>query len=202
LISDEDAELAERVEALPCRLAALGIKVSTGRVVDFRAREHLRREPGADTVPLLYPAHLRGGGVRWPIDAFKKHNALARNEKTESLLIPEGRYVLTKRFSAKEERRRLVASLYDAPGPVGVENHLNYFHEDGHGLPASLAAGLATFLNSTAVDDYFRQFSGHTQVNATDLRNLHYPTREALEALGQLTLIGQDAIDVAVLRLL
>jgi len=201
-ISAEDAALAERVQALPCRLVDLGIKVSTGRVVDFRAREYLRKEAGADTVPLIYPAHLRDGGVRWPIDGFKKHNALARRERTEDLLIPAGRYVLTKRFSAKEERRRLVASLYDAEGAVGIENHLNYFHDGGRGLPADLAAGLATFLNSTAVDDYFRQFSGHTQVNATDLRNLHYPSREQLEQLGRASSTGQVAIDEAVKALL
>jgi adenine-specific DNA-methyltransferase len=48
-----------------------------------------------------------------------------------------------------------------------------------------LAKGLCRFLNSEAVDTYFRTFSGHTQVNATDLRNLHYPTRKQLEALAK-----------------
>ncbi|MCC7105456.1 MAG: hypothetical protein IT307_09965, partial [Chloroflexi bacterium] len=33
-------------------------------------------------------------------------------------------------------------------------------------------------------DAFFRQFNGHTQVNATDLRSLRYPTREQLEQLG------------------
>jgi adenine-specific DNA-methyltransferase len=49
----------------------------------------------------------------------------------------------------------------------------------------NLAKGLAAFLNSTLVDIYFRQFNGHTQVNATDLRNLRYPTRTELESLGR-----------------
>ena len=48
-----------------------------------------------------------------------------------------------------------------------------------------LARGLAMFLNSTLIDQYFRQFNGHTQVNATDLRNIHYPTREQLSHLGR-----------------
>jgi adenine-specific DNA-methyltransferase len=34
------------------------------------------------------------------------------------------------------------------------------------------------------VDQYFRRFSGHTQVNATDLRKLAYPDRETLKAMG------------------
>jgi adenine-specific DNA-methyltransferase len=30
------------------------------------------------------------------------------------------------------------------------------------------------------VDQYIRRFSGHTQVNATDLRTLSYPDRKTL----------------------
>ena len=48
-----------------------------------------------------------------------------------------------------------------------------------------LFRSLAAFLNSTLVDAYFRQFNGHTQVNATDLRSLNYPTRVDFEALGR-----------------
>src|SRR6185295_995357 len=102
---------------------------------------------------------------------------------------PNEYYVLLKRFSSKEERRRVVAAVYDPtdiPGPiVGFENHLNYFHHHGRGIDVTLARGLAAFLNSTLVDDYFRQFSGHTQVNATDLRMMRYPTRVQLLALGR-----------------
>ena len=60
---------------------------------------------------------------------------------------------------------------------LGFENHLNVFHEDKRGLPENLAHGLAAFLNTTAVDDHFRRFNGHTQVNATDLRLMKYPSR-------------------------
>lgn len=197
-ISAEDAALAERVQALPCTLANLGLTVSTGRIVDFRARDVLRKDPGEGTAPLLYPAHLRDGGVRWPIPDFKKSNAIAVTPRIERELVPPGRYLLAKRFSSKEEKRRLVVSVYDAEVAAAFDNKLNFFHRDGAGLPEEIALGLAVFLNSTAVDDYFRLFSGHTQVNATDLRNLHYPARDVLERLGRLAPVGQDAIDAAV----
>jgi adenine-specific DNA-methyltransferase len=96
---------------------------------------------------------------------------------------------VVRRFSAKEERRRVVASVVspasfrDAP-MLGFENHLNGFHEDQHGLSETLAHGLAAFLNTTAVDQYFRRFNGHTQVNATDLRLIKYPSRQVLTQLG------------------
>mgnify|MGYP002623763404 CR=1 FL=1 len=200
-VSDDDTDLAVRVQALPCTLGDLGVTVSTGRVVDFRAREHLRKEPGEDTVPLIYPGHFDNGRISWPVEGFRKYNALADNDETKFLQVPAGTYVLTKRFSAKEEKRRLVAAVYDGPA-AGFENHLNYFHRKGQGLDPVFAAGLAAFLNSTAVDLYFRQFSGHTQVNATDLRNLHYPSQAAIELLGRSGLSTQEEIDAAVEALL
>ena len=197
-LSHEDAALADRVQALPCTLADLDVQVSTGRIVDFRRREELRKDVAEGTAPLLYPSHLRDGGVRWPIPEFKKNNAIAITPRVERDLVPAGRYVLAKRFSSKEERRRLMVSVYDAAVPAAFDNKLNFFHRNGGGLPDELAFGLAAFLNSTAVDDYFRLFSGHTQVNATDLRNLHYPSVENLERLGRTAPVGQEAIDRAV----
>jgi adenine-specific DNA-methyltransferase len=166
----------------------LGLEVSTGPVVDFRAREYLRRFPQEGTVPIIYPAHFQGGFVQWPIKSVKKPNAILFTEQTRDLLVKAGNYVLTRRFSAKEERRRVVAAVYDpskVDSPfVGFENHLNYFHLRGKGLPAVMAKGLALFLNSTVFDRHFRLFSGHTQVNATDLRKMRYPSREQLIRLG------------------
>lgn len=187
-----------------CSLADLGLSVSTGRVVDFRARAFLRAmpEPKVECAPLIYPGHLDCWGVRWPREGGKKPNALVVAPETQGLLVPRGTYVLVKRFSAKEEPRRVVASIYDSeqhPAPlVGFENHLNYYHADGEGLSADLAKGLAAYLNSTLVDSYFRQFSGHTQVNAGDLRSLKYPPRHGLESLGVLIngrRLEQDELD-------
>jgi adenine-specific DNA-methyltransferase len=64
--------IAEQMETLPATLCDLDIAVSTGRVVDFRAKDSLRQDPHTDTVPLIYPGHLRDGQVNWPIPGFKK----------------------------------------------------------------------------------------------------------------------------------
>lgn len=60
-----------------------------------------------------------------------------------------------------------------------------------------MARGLAAFLNMTIVDQFFRQFNGHTQVNATDLRSLRYPEAHELEALGEASVpdISQEQLD-------
>ncbi len=185
-------------------LADLGIKVSTGPVVDFRLKSHLRDMPETDTVPLIYPGHLSVNGIAWPLSGLKKPNAIIRNDETEKWLYPNGFYCVVRRFSSKEEKRRVVASLVDPAAfgnhsMLGFENHMNLFHEDKHGLPESLARGLAVFLNTTAVDEYFRRFNGHTQVNATDLKLLKYPSRVSLIKLGEWAMrqgtLTQDQID-------
>lgn len=170
-------------------LKELGLEVSTGRVVDFRVREHLRNNPEPGTVPLIYPCHFNNGFVSWPLHPGKKPNALVLCSQTQDLLLRKGYYVVTKRFSAKEERRRVDAAVYDPKridaDLIGFENHLNYFHINGTGLTEDLAKGLALFLNSTLFDRYFRLFSGHTQVNATDLRKMRYPSSGCLLRLGR-----------------
>ncbi len=181
-------QVAGRMAAFPAELADLGLTVSTGRVVDFRARSFLRREPGTGTAPLIWPTHFVQGYIAWPKEG-RKPNAIVDADRIRDQLVPSEPYVLVRRFSAKEERRRVVAAVYDPariPGErVGFENHLNYYHHNGGGIDLPLARGLAGFLNSTLVDVYFRQFNGHTQVNATDLRCLRYPKAEQLRALGR-----------------
>lgn len=179
-------------------LADLGLTVSTGRVVDFRSREmlHHDRVPGA--VPMLNASHLRGGVAHHPIQPKKPEWFKAEPEQASKLLVPGGTYVLIKRFSAKEERRRVVAATWESEGPVAFDNKLNYIHEDGHGMDPQEARGLWIFLNSSQLDHYFRVFSGHTQVNATDLRQMRFPTHQQLRELGDATVTEQDSIDVAV----
>ncbi len=173
---------------LPATIEDLGISVSTGPVVDFRARKYLRAAPSANSAPLIHPCHFSEGFISWPKLAGKKANAIEISAETEALLVPSGYYVLVKRFSSKEERRRVVAALYDPQkvpaSRIGFENHLNFFHSQSNGLPPNLAKGLALFLNSTIADRYFRQFSGHTQINAADLKKLRYPSRHDLIKIG------------------
>ena len=180
--------IIDRMAHFTATLVDLGVEVSTGPVVDFRFKTDLRSEPEEGTVPLLYPAHFRGGRTSWPI-ASRKPNAIRVSDHTRRWLwVNNGSYVVVRRFTSKEERRRIVATVYSSSLParlVGFENHLNVFHMARQGMPRDLARGLALFLNSTLVDRYFRQFNGHTQVNVADLKRIRYPSRSTLERLGR-----------------
>jgi len=204
-------------DSLPCQLADLGIEVSTGPVVDFRLKASLSGRHDEGSVPLIYPHCIKGGRVVAPLaeaagydDARirKKAVAIYENLDTRKWLLNCSRFVLIKRFSSKEEKRRLVAGVLEpsdfADEMVGIENHINFFHRQRGGFPAALALGLARFLNSTVADRFFRQFNGHTQVNASDLRGFFYPNLKTIEELGKAPLDDSDqaAIDLAMTRYL
>lgn len=196
----------EQSNEIQCSPDDVGVKISTGPVVGFRMKAHLRDLPEPGTVPLLYPNHFnkQGLGIVWPGESRKKPSAILRNEETEKWLYPSGFYCLVRRFSSKEEKRRIVARVLDPAElgehqMVGLENYFNVFHDKKKGLQKELAYGLVTYLNSTAVDQQFRRFNGHTQVNATDLKLMKYPSREILIELGlwalKLSEVDQCAID-------
>jgi len=202
--NDADTNVAARMLSLSGTLATLGISVSTGKVVDFRSRECLHVTEVGQGLPLIYPGNVRDGLVTWPRGIRKPQWFLPVMPKDENLLVPEGWYCVVKRFSAKEERRRIVAAVWSpelTPGPVAFENHVNVFHQRGAGLDRKTAYGLSMWLNSSVVDRYFRTFSGHTQVNATDLRTMRYPDMATLRCLGKRAperLPAQDEIDAIV----
>jgi adenine-specific DNA-methyltransferase len=181
-------QIVDRIGRFKATLADLGLSVSTGRVVDFRAKQYLMAVPLGDAAPLIYPLNIEEGGVVWP-KRTRKMQYLGICEHTEWQFVPNENYVLVKRFTSKEQSRRIVSAVFEGgvlPGPrIGFENHLNYYHVNGRGLGIALAMGLSVYLNSTLVDAFFRQFNGHTQVNAGDLRSLRYPAIGELERLGR-----------------
>jgi adenine-specific DNA-methyltransferase len=206
------ADIRGFINSLPCKLSDLSIEVSTGPVVDFRLKDSLSDHLANGSVPLIYPHCVKTGRVLAPFlrsadygdgRLSKKPVAIHENNDTRKWLIPAARFVLIKRFSSKEEKRRLVSGVLNPAefpnGLVGIENHLNFFHHKRSGLSAALARGLSRFLNSTVADRYFRQFNGHTQVNASDLRSFRYPDIVTLERLGKARLDDsqQSAIDLA-----
>jgi adenine-specific DNA-methyltransferase len=187
--SPSQLQLARRIQALPHTLATLGLQVSTGPIVPFRATQLLAdADCPQPTVPLLWLQHVRRGRVSWPLGAgFRKPERV--HARAGKLLLPTANYVVLRRFSAKEEPRRLTAAPLLARDcsttHLGLENHLNYICRPGVGLAVEEARGLAALLNSQVLDEYIRVVSGNTQVSATELRALPLPGRAFIVRLGR-----------------
>ena len=188
-LSEEDLGLVQAVRAWPNTLHSIGLEISTGPVVPFRATQFLANsELEGLTVPLLWMQHVRPMRTAWPSPATDKPQWIKASPGSMKLLVPDATYVLLRRFSAKEEKRRLVAAplVRGALNEelIGLENHLNYIRGVSRVLDEDLAYGLSTLLNSTFLDRYFRISNGNTQVSATELRAMPLPAEQDIRAIG------------------
>lgn len=208
-VGSAEDDLMRLVDKWPGSLSAYGLKISTGPVVPFRATEFLdlAGDVPVSHVPLLWMNHVQPMQVSWPIGR-RKPEYIKHVMASQPLLVPNRNYVLLRRFSAKEEERRLVAGPYlarttNAP-MVGLENHLNYIYRPGGTLTEEETFGLAALFSSELLDIYFRTSNGNTQVSATELRTMPLPPRSVITAIGREARAKQNspaAIDQLVMRL-
>jgi adenine-specific DNA-methyltransferase len=186
-LSYQHDEIAELVRTWPAHLYDYGMEVSTGPVVPFRATQFVSVSGHVPEThaPLIWMQNVKPMQITWPLQRKNQYIAWGGAEK---LLLPNHNYVIVRRFSAKEEQRRLTAAPYLAEIKttwLGLENHLNYIHRPNGMLSIEEARGLAALLNSDLMDTYFRISSGNTQVSATELRAMPLPPLEAIREIGQ-----------------
>ena len=135
---------------------------------------------------MLWMPHVQRSRIVWPRGHRAEH--IQRDAYSEWMLVRNEPAVLLRRFSPKEDVRRVTAATYvgGLPGErIGFENHLNVIRGVDQPLRPQAARGLAAWLNCRAVDAYLRQRLGSTQVNAVELRELPVPAMPDLEKLGR-----------------
>ncbi len=191
-ISKTDLEIIEIVDSWPQSLNSLGFEISTGPVVDFRAVKHLRATlENSNCVPLLWMHNIKGIDVEWSGGKNGKAKAIEINPESKNLVLPTRNYVVMKRFTSKEQKKRVHAAVLNADNFsefefIGLENHLNYVHKNRSLMTLDEAYGISALLNTTIIDQYFRALNGNTQVNATDIRSLSLPDYDKILAIGKL----------------
>lgn len=189
-LSEEGDGIAKLVHSWDGSLSSHGIHISTGPIVPFRAKEFISSngEIGDEYAPLLWMQNVKPMKTSWPIES-RKQQYIKINVRSKKLLLKNSNYVLIRRFSAKEERRRLVAAPFLAKqikmDLVGIENHLNYIHKPQGELTEQEVVGLAALFNCKLMDEYFRTFSGNTQVSATEIRDMPLPYMDVIKKIGE-----------------
>ena len=185
-----DLEIMKKVDGWSMTLMKLGLQISTGPVVDFRAKEYLLPQytKCPASAPLLWMHNMENMKTIWPLNKKNKASAIRINPHTKKLLLPSRNYALVKRFSSKEQMRRLYAAVllqhefpYDY---IGLENHVNYIYRPGANLSVEESYGIAGLLNTSFIDNYFRSLNGNTQVNASDIRSLPFPDIVEIRKIG------------------
>ncbi|MTT31471.1 N-6 DNA methylase [Terrilactibacillus sp. BCM23-1] len=187
--SVEEVELLTIVNSWDYNLIELGYKLKTGPVVDFRALDLIKEESEENTVPLLWANHFENNRITFPVSVSKNPQYIVDTEDSKSVLLPSRNYLLVKRFTSKEERRRVQCSLYFADEfineKVGVENHLNYITKLKGEITKEEMYGLFVLFNSSYIDIYYRILNGSTQVNATEFNAIPLPSLDDIIRMGK-----------------
>lgn len=184
-----EASILRQAEHFPTTFDGAGYFISTGRVVEHRTRDYITEDTEApDSVPLYRPHNVTPLTATWTGN-HKKDVSFMLREGHEKHTMANGTFVLLKRFSSKDEKRRLVSGVHLKKSHdselIGFGNKTNYIGAKGEDLTIDEAFGLAAVFNSSFMDKYFRCMSGNTQVNATEVRVMKFPTRKQVREIGK-----------------
>ena len=194
LVTDEnEVEVLKRLHKFDKTLPEIGIKMKTGLTVDFRNREILRDEIEEGAIPLFYSQHIKQGKVQFPI--HKEHEYLVTEQS--GLIQDNKNYLFVKRFTAKEESRRLQCGVYLAREfpqhkKISTQNKINFLDGVLTEMSECLVYGLYVLFNSTLYDKYYRILNGSTQVNSTEINAMPVPDLESIKEMGRKMLKSKD----------
>lgn len=183
--NEQEIENIRSLNAWKDTLPSLGLKMKTGLTVDFRNREVLRDSAEEQAVPLFYSQHIQNGKVIFPIG--KEHEYIVTDQT--GLLQENTNYLFVKRFTAKEEHRRLQCGVYLARKHpeytrISTQNKINFIVGLKE-LSECIVYGLYVLFNSTVYDCYYRILNGSTQVNSTEINSMPVPPMNIIEAMGK-----------------
>ena len=198
-VSNSDEAILSIFKNWNGNLNKYNIQISTGPVVAFRSWDFIEETYQNGTVnvaPLFWLHNVKQMALEWPIPKQDKGQYVRIQAESKSILIPNKNYVLLRRFSAKDDKSRLVAAPYFCnfieSEYIGVENKVNYIYRPKGHLERNEVVGLCALLNSSLFDSYFRIFNGNVNVSATELREIPLPPLETIKEIGNTIILSND----------
>lgn len=197
--SVEDTKIVRYISAFPETLESLGLKISTGLIIDSRCEDMLFTDPISGCIPLIRPAAIRGGQVVFPLPIKKQYIA----PTSSSLMQRNKNMVIIKRVPAKSDARFVNAGVYMAGWLpqfryISTHNKINFIDTRSEAAEMSprMAYGIFALLNSTIYDRFLSIISKSKQINAKELRHLPLPPAHIIENIG-MRLMAMRQTDVA-----
>lgn len=193
----EEVEILRMLNQWSDTLPSIGLKMKTGLTVDFRNRDVLRNVAEEKAVPLFHAQHIQEGKVVFPTG--KDNEYIVTEQK--GLLQPNNNYLFVKRFTAKEERRRLQCGVYLARKhpeyeKISTQNKINFICGLKE-VSECVVYGLYVLFNSTLYDCYYRILNGSTQVNSTEINAMPVPPMSIIESMGKELIRIKDMSETA-----
>ena len=183
----EDTRIVQYISDFPETLSSLGLKMSTGLIVDSKCEGLLFTEPVNGTVPLIRPATMKNGIVSFPQPIKRQYIAPV----SPSLVQRNKNMIVLKRVPAKSDARFVNAAIYLASQLpnykyISTHNKINFIDTKNKQdeMSARLVFGIFALLNSTIYDRYISIVSKSKQLNSKEMRELPLPPRNIIENMG------------------
>ncbi len=185
--SVEDTNIVRHFQKFTETLSTLGLKMSTGLIIDSKCEGLLFTEPNKSTVPLIRPAAIKNGGIEFPQPIKRQYIAPV----SPSLMQRNKNMLIIKRIPAKSDERFVnsavyLASLLPSYQYISTHNKINFIDtkDKNSEIGPRLLFGLYALLNSTIYDRYISIISKSKQINSKEMKNLPLPPRNLIESLG------------------
>ena len=183
----EDTKIVKYISGFPETLSGLGLKMSTGLIIDSKCEGLLFTEPIKTSVPVIRPSHMKNGQISFPQPVKRQYVAPVNT----SLIQKNKNLIIIKRVPAKSDERFVNSSIYMAAQLpaykyISTHNKINFIdtkEKNGEICPR-LAFGLFALLNSTIYDRYISIVSKSKQINSKEMRTLPLPPRNIIENIG------------------
>lgn len=191
--NEKEIEVLEYLRKFNKTLPDLGLRMKTGLTVDFRNKDILRNTAEEGAIPLFYAQHIKDGKVQFPI--HKDYEYVVTSQK--GLMQDNKNYLFVKRFTAKEEHRRLQCGIYLAKNysqykKISTQNKINFIDGVLQEMSDCLVYGLYVLFNSTLYDEYYRILNGSTQVNSTEINAMPIPDLDRIQEMGKKIMANRD----------
>ena len=184
----EETKIVKYIGAFPETLTSIGLKMSTGLVIDSKCQRILFDEEVAGSIPVIRPNSMYHGGVRFPAPGVKKQYLMPT---APSLFQRNKNMLIIKRVPAKSDERFINAAIYFAGQRaanqyISTHNKINFIDtkDPKEEICARLAFGLYALLNSTIYDRYISIISKSKQINSKEMKNLPLPPKNLIENMG------------------
>lgn len=183
----EDTRIVKYISSMPETLTSLGLKMSTGLIVDSKCEGLLFTEPMKNTVPIIRAATMKGGTIDFPQPIKRQYLAPVN----PSLIQKNKNMIIIKRIPAKSDERLVNSAIYlasqlPAYKYISTHNKINFIDTKSktEEMSARFAFGLFALLNSTVYDRYISIMLKSKQINSKEMRTLPLPARNIIENMG------------------
>ena len=194
--SIEETRIVKYIGGFPETLTSLGLKISTGLVIDSKCASILHDVEVPGSIPVIRSSSMVSGGIKFPMQKIKKQYIMP----TETALFQKNKnMIIIKRIPAKSDDRFINCAVYfagqrPANQYISTHNKINFIDmkDNKEEMCARLVFGLYALLNSTIYDRYASIVSKSKQINAKEMRSLRLPPRNLIENMGMRLMAGRD----------